>query len=230
MESVLNTSLKTLITFCYLLLVIRVLGKKQIGQVTFYAYITGITLGNVAAAVMVERDVPLLDGLVGITLWGLLTIAVEYMSLKSARARVVLDGEPSIVIQNGMIMEKALRAAKLNMDDLTMLLRGKNIFAVSEVDYAILEPNGKLSVLLKPEDEAPTRKDLKLAAPKRRYLPTELVVDGKVVMQNLNEWKLTREWLDKQLRQSGVRSAKDVMFAELQSDGSLHVNKKQPTS
>jgi len=230
MDSVWHTSLNTIVSFFWLLLVMRVLGKKQLGHVTFFSYITGIALGNVAGEVMIEKDVTILDGLVGMTLWALLTMAVEYVSLKSARARVLLDGEPSIVVQNGKLMEKALRAAKLNLDDLTMMLREKDVFALSEVDYAILEPNGKLSVLLKPEHESPTRKDQKLAAPKRSYLPTELVVDGKVVAQNLNEWMLTRDWLDEQLRQSGVRSAEDVLFAELQSDGSLYVDKKQPSS
>lgn len=230
MESVWLTSLKTLITFCYLLFVIRVLGRKQMGQITFYAYITGITLGNVAAAVMVEREVRLLDGLVGMTMWGLLTMAVEYMSLKSSRARILLDGEPLIVIKSGKIMEKALKAAKLNIDDFTMLLRDKNIFSVTEVDYAILEPNGKLSVLRNPEDETPQRKDLQLTAKKRIYLPTELVVEGKVVARSLSEWQLTPEWLDEQLRRSGVRSAEEVLFAELQSDGSVYVDKKQTTS
>lgn len=229
LNNVWETSLRTLIAFCYLLLIMRVLGKKQLGQITFFSYITGIALGNIAGEMTVEEDVTVVDGIVSMTLWALLTLAVEWISMKSVKARVLLDGEPSIVVKHGRIVEKSLRKAKLNLDDLTMLLREKDIFSLAEIDYAILEPNGKLSVLLQPEQEPPKRKDLHLKTAKRRYLPSELVADGNVVARNLRELGLTRGWLDEQLRRSGARSARDVLFAELQEDGSVHVDLKRPS-
>ncbi|GAA4852103.1 hypothetical protein GCM10023310_33670 [Paenibacillus vulneris] len=116
--------------------------------------------------------------------------------------------------------------SKLYMDDLSMLLRDKNVFSIREVDYAILEPNGRLSVLKKQDMESPTKKDLQLPVQDRLYLPTELIVDGQVVKRNLKELQLSYKWLEEQLRQSGAASIQEVFFAELQSDGSLFVDLK----
>jgi uncharacterized membrane protein YcaP (DUF421 family) len=119
-----------------------------------------------------------------------------------------------------------MASSKLNMDDLSMLLREKEVFSIREVDYAILEPNGKLSVLKKQEEANITKKDLKIPLANRLYLPTELIVDGKIVERNLKELKVSREWLDHQIKLSGVQSAEDIFFAELQFDGSVHMDKR----
>nr|WP_155816455.1 DUF421 domain-containing protein [Bacillus methanolicus] len=193
---------------------------------TFFTYITGIALGNIAGDMVVHRDIKLIDGVTGLILWALLTFTLEFISLKSSKARVLLDGEPTIVIKNGKILEKAMASNKLNMDDLSMLLRLKNIFSVKDVDYAILEPNGQLSVLKKVELEPVTKKDLKITSSSRLYLPTELIVDGEVVKKNLQELNLSEEWLNQQLLLQGIHKLEDVFFAELQSDGSIYIDKK----
>ncbi|PLR85775.1 DUF421 domain-containing protein [Bacillus sp. V33-4] len=226
MESIYTTSMRTLLGFAVLLFLTRILGKKQLSQMTFFTYITGIALGNIAGDMVVHRDIKVIDGVTGLVVWALLTIIVEYISLKSSIARVILDGEPSIIIKKGKILEKAMASNKLNMDDLTMLLRVKNIFSTSEVDYAILEPNGQLSVLKKAEHEPVTRQDSKIMIKPRLYLPTELIVDGRIVKRNLTELNLTEEWLRNQLIASGIQSVQQVFFAELQSDGSIFIDKK----
>lgn len=225
METIYITALRTLLGFSVLLFLTRVLGKKQLSHMTFFTYITGIALGNIAGDMVVHRDIKLIDGVTGLTLWACLTIMVEYISLKSTRARVILDGEPSILIKKGKILEKAMVSNKLNMDDLSMLLRTKNIFSINEVDYAILEPNGQLSVLRKPENEPVTKKDSQIPTSPRLYMPSELIVDGKIVEKNLRELNLSEEWLNSQLIKQGINSIKEVFFAELQSDGSISVDK-----
>lgn len=216
MESVLVTSLRTLVGFVVLLLLTRILGKKQISQMTFFTYITGIALGNIAGDMVVHRDITVLDGITGMVLWAVLTLAVEFASLKSSKARVLLDGEPTIVIKEGRVLERAMASNRLNMDDLSMLLRNKDVFSVGEVDYAILEPNGELSVL----------KKVKPPQNRRRFLPTELIVDGQLVERNLANLHRTREWLESRLRQEGVENLEDVFFVELQEDGSLYVDRR----
>lgn len=223
--TILETSLRTLGAFLILLLLTRFLGKKQLSQMTFFTYITGIALGNIAAGMAIHGTVTVVDGITGMTFWALLTIGIEYISLKSPKLRVLMDGEPSIVIKNGKINKKAMASNKLNIDDLSMLLRDKNIFSVQEVDYAILEPNGKLSVLKKIENESVTRKDMQLPVKPRLYLPTELIVDGNIVHKNLTELQLSRAWLEGEVKQSGVQSIKEVMYAEIQYDGSVYIDK-----
>ncbi|CAH0347458.1 DUF421 domain-containing protein [Bacillus sp. CECT 9360] len=227
MESILTTSLRTLIGFFLLLILTRILGKKQISQLTFFTYITGIALGSIAGDMVVHRDIKIIDGVTGLTLWAVLTLIMEYVSLKSAKARVLLDGEPSIIIKKGKIVEKAMSANKLNMDDLTMLLRLKDVFSVAEVDYAILEPNGQLSVLKKEEHVPTIRKDFNIQTTPRLYLPTELVVDGKAIPRNLAELNKSEAWLIDQLQIKGIDSMDEILYAELQSDGTIHIDKKE---
>lgn len=226
MDNILETTFRTLIGFVILLVLTRLLGKKQLGQLTFFTYVTSIAMGNIAGDMVVHKDVKLTDGVAGLVIWALLTFLVEYISLKSSTARVLLDGEPTIVIKKGVIMQKELAAERLNMDDLTMLLRINNIFSIKDVDYAILEPNGQLSILKKPELESVTKKDMQLQTGMRMYLPTEIIVDGKLVTQNLKELNLDNQWLETKLQQAGINNLEEVFFAELQSDGSLYINKK----
>lgn len=227
MHTTIETSLRTIIGFFVLLILTRLLGKKQLGQLTIFTYITGIAMGNMAGDMVVHRDIKLIDGVIGLVIWALLTYIIEYASLKSSKARVLLDGEPAIVIKKGIIMQKELTAQRLNMDDLTMMLRVNNVFSIQEVDYAILEPNGQLSVLKKPQLDSVTKKDMQIQPDCRKYIPTEIIVDGKLVVDNLKEYNLNENWLDLQLKQAGISSYKDVFFAELQIDGSLYISKKQ---
>lgn len=226
METILTTSARTLVGFFVLLLLTRILGKKQLSQMTFFTYITGIALGNIAGDMVVHRDIKVIDGVTGLTLWAILTFSIEYISLKSSKARVLLDGEPTIVIKKGKINEKALASNKMNMDDLSMMLRIKDVFSITEVDYAILEPNGQFTVLKKGENETVTKKDANLTITPRQYLPSELVVDGKTVKRNLKEYNLNEEWLLNKLKEHGVSNLDEVFFAELQADGSIFVDKK----
>ncbi|WP_274651960.1 DUF421 domain-containing protein [Paenibacillus humicola] len=226
METIWITTLRTLTGFFVLLILTRILGKKQLSQMTFFTYITGIALGNIAGDMVVHRDIKIIDGVAGLTLWALLTMTIEYVNLKSPKVRVLLDGEPTIVIKDGKIVKKAMASNKLNMDDLSMLLRDKDVFSVKQVDYAILEPNGKLSVLKKQEEETVTKKDLSVPMSRRLYLPTELIVDGKIVAKSLKELNIDRAWLEQQIKSGGASSVKDVFFAELQFDGSVFVDFK----
>ncbi|MDC0706050.1 DUF421 domain-containing protein [Priestia sp. AB] len=217
---------RVIISFSVLLLMTRIMGKKQVSQLTYFNYITGITIGAVAASITIDRSIDMSDGFVSMVCWSLLTVLVSYINLKSPKARILLDGQPTIVIKNGKILEKTLAGLRLNMDDLSMLLREKNIFSTQEVDYAVLEPDGQLSVLKKVDQQSVTKKDLKIEAVKPLYVPTEIIVDSKIIVQNLEELNLSQNWLEKQLHQSGV-SLQDVFYAEIQSDGTLYIDKRQ---
>lgn len=226
MQTIIETSVRTILGFTVLLTLTRLLGVKQLGQLTIFTYITGIAMGNIAGDMVVHRDIKLVDGISGLIVWAVMTFIVEYISLKSSKARVLLDGEPTIVIKKGVIMQKELASQRLNMDDLSMLLRLNSIFSIQDVDYAILEPNGQLSVLKKPHLESLIKKDMNIQTNDRKYLPTELIVDGKLVSKNLKEYNFDESWLSAQLKQAGLSSIDEVFFAELQMDGSLYINKK----
>jgi len=224
----LDIAIRTITSFVFLLILTRFLGKKQISHITLFNYITGITFGSIAASTAVDSQIPMKNGLIGLVVWTILTFVVGKLSLKVPKIRVLLDGEPTIVIKKGKILEKAMESMHLNMDDLSMLLREKDIFAVSEVDYAILEPHGRLSVLKKTEHEHVTKKDMKLSTEPRIYLPTEVIVDSLIVNKNLKDLNLSMKWLEKELRKAGhaLSEINQIFYAELQSDGRIHVDKR----
>lgn len=173
---------------------------------------------------VVHRDIRLVDGVAGLCTWAILTFTVEYASLKNSTFRVAFDGEPTIVIKNGKIMQRQLAAHRLNMDDLSMMLRVNNVFSIRDVDYAVLEPNGELSILKQAKLEEVTKQDLNIKPAIRYYLPTELISDGRLIKRNLKELGLTEEWLTSELKKLGYSSIDQIFFAELQSDGTLFVN------
>ncbi|CAH2214583.1 YetF domain-containing protein [Tepidibacter aestuarii] len=222
----LDIILRTIISFMVLLLLTRILGKKQLSQLTFFNYITGITLGSIAANFSAQSNISLINGIVSLICWTFLTIFIDYISLKFPKARVVLDGEPTIVIKKGKILNERLAEMRINMDDLSMMLRNDGIFSISEVEYAILEPDGKLSVLKKVDYQEVTKKDMTIKVTKPMYIPSEIIVDGKLINKNLKELNINHEWLYQQLKEAGINRIDEVFYAEIKSDGTIYIDKK----
>lgn len=226
MDSIVIVPLKALLGFSILLLITRFVGKKQLGQLTYLTYITGISIGNMAGDMVVYRNVKVMDAVIGLVSWSFFVFLFEYISLKSSKVRVIVDGEPTIVIKKGKIIQESLSHLKLNISDLKMLLRNNNVFSIKEVDYAILEPNGQLSVLKRPHEEVVTKKDMNIPLTIRKFMPVAVILDGAIVKRNMKEFDLSEEWLKCQLRLMGIDSIDSVIYAELQSDGSLYVDER----
>lgn len=217
---------RTIIGFSVLLFLTRVIGKKQLGQLSIFTYITGIVIGNLAGGMIIQENIPISDGIIAMAIWSVLVYFVEYVSIKSSKIRVLLDGDPTIVIKKGQIMIEQLRKLRLNMDDLSMLLRSNNIFSILDVEYAIMEPNGELSVLKTPNKEQVIRQDLKINASSIQYLQSEIISDGNIVHKNLKELGISYDWVIEQLHKNNIKLVEDVFYAELQSDGSLYIQRK----
>jgi Predicted membrane protein len=206
-----------------MLLLTRILGNKQMSQLTFFNYITGITIGSIAGNMISAHGEPFWEELIGLASWCIFTILIAYISMKFPKIRVLLDGEPTILIKNGVIQRHKLKLLHINLDDLSMLLRQQEAFSLNEVSYAILEPDGKLSILKKPEYQTPNKKDLNVKITPPKYIPSEIIVDGKIINKNLEELGLTMTWLRKELKTKGYNSADQIFYAEIQSDGSLFI-------
>lgn len=227
MEHILDTVIRTFAGFAVLLTLTRLAGKKQLSQMTVFTYITGIALGNMAGDMVIHKDVEIIDAVVGMGLWSILIFIIEYLSLKLPFVRTVLDGEPAIVIKKGVIEVKELKKMRLNMDDLTMLLREKDIFSIKDVQYAIIEPHGELTVVKKANKQQVAKEDLNLHPQEPAYLSGELITDGKIIERNLLELGKSASWLREQLSAQGISSEKQVFYAELEEEGTLFVQKKR---
>jgi uncharacterized membrane protein YcaP (DUF421 family) len=218
--------LRTTFAFIVLLILARFMGKKQISQLTFFHYVTGITIGSIAADIAGESKTPFWDGIISMIWWAVLTMLMSYIAFKSKKARIILDDQPTIVVYEGKIVEASLKKLRLHLNDLGMMLREQSIFSIKDVHYAILETNGQLSVLKKAGLEAATKKDVNASSQVPKYIPTEVIAEGKITNRNLKELNLTEEWLYEQLKKQGIGNVENIFYAEVQTDGSLHVDMK----
>jgi uncharacterized membrane protein YcaP (DUF421 family) len=212
--------------FIITLLVTRLVGKTQVGQLTVSDFINAIVIGSIGAAAVTDLKENGWYYVFGLLLFGLLTVGAEYLAMKYRPARKLLEGEPTVIIHNGKILEDNMRKLIYHMDDLTMQLRDKGVFNIADVEFAVLEPNGKLSVLLKSQKQPLTPQDLQLPT---RYqgIPSEMIIDGVVIQQNLKQNNLTEEWLYRELEKQGIKSVQEVMYASLDTEGKLYVDKRQ---
>lgn len=219
--------LKTTLAFILLLLLARLLGKKQMSQMTFFNYVTGITIGSLAANIISTDDKTIWDEVVGLIWWCILTALLAYITLKSSKLRKIIDGQPSILVKNGIIQEKALKTSRINLEELSMMFREQGIFSIKDIDYAILEQNGNLSILKVQDQINVTRKDMKIFTSKPKYLPAEIIIDSRIVDKNLITYGLDIQWLENELKYQKINSIDDVFYAEIQSDGTLYILLKQ---
>jgi uncharacterized membrane protein YcaP (DUF421 family) len=217
---------RTIISFCTLFLLCRILGKKQLSQMTYFNYVTGISIGSITANVIFSTDTSFLISLIVLIVWCSLTVTLSLVSMKNEDTRKLLDGEPTIIIKNGVLLKQAMRKSRLNLIELTSLMREEKVFSVTDIEYAILETNGKLTVLKKSQKQNATKEDVKVPLPALAYLPSQIIVDGNVISENLTEFKLDEAWLFSQLHLYNVNSVKDIFYAELQTDGTLYIVKK----
>jgi len=215
---------RAIISFFTLLILTKFLGKEQISQLTFFDYILGITIGSIASEATVDLSSRAWPHFIGLVSWAGLAFLMQFITLKWRYAAKVIEGEPTIVIMNGKIMENVLRKMKFRISDILTLLRNQGIFDLNEVDYAILEPNGSLSVLKRAEYLPLTPKDMNIPV-KPTGISTELVYDGVLIEENLRQMNKDKKWLLSQLKKYGINDISEAFLVTLNDAGSLYVDK-----
>ena len=219
--------IRTTVTFSVLLGLARFLGKEQMSQLTFFNYITGITIGSIAGELVAHDDTHFLNAITSLIWWSVLTLAVSYITLKSSGAKKLFDDKPLIVIKEGRVLEKALKSTRLPIEDLMMLLRIQGVFSIKDVHFAVLETNGELSVFKKMAQQPASKQDVKAPTGTPKFMPCTIISDGKVVLKNLHGVGLSEEWLHKQLVKQGVNSVEQVFYGEIESDGSIYLDLRE---
>lgn len=212
----------TIIVFVLLLLMTRIIGKKFLAQMTFFDFVTGIIIGTIGGA-YVTTEIEGIYVLISPVILTLLVFITGIITIKSVPARKLIEGEPLVLIQNGKIFEKNLGKLRYNLDDLMMQLREKDIFDLGEVEFAVLETHGQLSVLKKSQNLPVTPKDLRMVT-KYKGISSEIIRDGKIVEQNLKQNNLNHEWLYNELASRNIRNIREVFLAALSTDGNLYVD------
>lgn len=222
MKVYLNILIRSAVTYIILVVFTRIMGRKQISQLTYFDYVVGITIGSIASVASVDKMVNMYEAIFSIFVWSVLTILISEINMKNIKMRLLVDSEPLLIIDKGKVIYKNMKKARYNIGDLLMQLRVKDIFYITDVEIAILEPDGKLSVLKKAEQVTLTAGDMNIKKPKTGMM-VDLILDGKILSSHLNQIQKNEEWLLTQLKVRNITNIKDVVFAGLQADGQIYV-------
>ncbi|MGS0764514.1 DUF421 domain-containing protein [Syntrophomonas curvata] len=216
---------RNLIAAGILFLVTFVIGKKLISQLNFFDFIVGITIGSIAAALSVDKTITYPHGIISLVIWGMIPLIVAGIALADIKARRRLDGVPTLLVQNGKILEDNLKKEKYHVNDLLEELRLKGVFNLTDLDLAVLETSGQISVQLKPEKQPVTVSDLNLSAT-RHGLWANLIIDGKILHQHLRLVNRDEAWLREELRKRDLEDVNRVLLASMDADGNLYIDVK----
>lgn len=214
---------ETLIVFLTLLILSRVLGKTQVGQMTFHEYISGITIGSVAANILAAEPELVWISYYVLVVFFVMTYIAAKLTMINRPLRKLIEGSPTMVIKNGQILEDNMRGMRYDIDELMSQLREKGILDLAEVEYAFVETSGALSVIKKPANQSVTKEDLNIS-PSQIKLPVVLVMDGEIIRENLRKAGVTEAWMKKELQKRGVVDLAKTVLAVIDSKGKLYIS------
>lgn len=219
MPNWLEVALRTLLAVVVLFVMTKVLGKRQVSQLSLFEYITGITIGSLAAYISLDLDARWYLGIVSLVVWVAVSVGIEFLQLKSKKARDLIDGKGTVLIQKGRVLEDNLKKERITSDELLEQLRKRSIFKVADVEFAMMEPSGDINVLLTKENQPLTAKHLgiKMAT---EDVPQAVIMDGVIMDEALQTAGYDRNWLKGQLDR--LRTTADQVFlAQVDSNGKL---------
>ncbi|WP_339305461.1 DUF421 domain-containing protein [Paenibacillus sp. FSL L8-0435] len=239
---------RTILMYFLVYCAIRVMGKREIGKLSMFDLVVSIMLAEMAAFVIEDIDKPLSHGIAPMLTVIIVQIGMAFVGLKSRRLRLMIDGKPTVLISKGVLHRDEMRKQRYNLDDLLLQLREQNVDSIGEVDFAILETTGKLTVFPKDQNasngssnsssdsdseessssKSKTGKNQIDGFPNIKYegLPLPLIMDGKVQDQNLELIQKTRFWLKNQIQHNGILDFKDVFICSIDHNGKIYVSPK----
>jgi len=212
------------ISLVCLFLITKILGKKQVSQLSLFDYVIGISIGNFAAEITINLDADLIYGIVAVLEFGLIAYLISILTMKSIKLRRFFMGTPTVLIDKGKILESGLRKVHFDINDLLEECRGSGYFDINEIQYAVMECSGKLSIMPKSNYKPVTLKDLDLKQ-NQQSLCANVVIDGNIMKNNLNNMNKNIEWLQQQLKVKG-HNVEDILLATLDSNDKLTIYNK----
>ncbi|WP_338453009.1 DUF421 domain-containing protein [Niallia oryzisoli] len=218
----LNIISRAILFMIVLFFITKFLGKKQLSQLSFFEYVTGITIGGIAAIVILEVRHSIIIGGLAILVMAAIPYIVGLIALKSKKFRDFVEGKGSVFIKDGKIMEDNLKKERYSTDELLELLRKKNVFQVADVEFAVLEPTGDLSVMLKKENQPLTAKDINLTFASIKE-PQTIIMDGEIMDEPLATIGRSRDWLHTELEKLGA-TIENIFLGQVNSYGELKVD------
>lgn len=220
LKDLLMVAIRGLLSLVTLFLVTKMIGKKQVSQLSLFDYVIGISIGNFAAEMTVNLDSDILFGTLAVVIFGLVAYAISILTMKSIHLRRYFMGIPTVLIEKGKLMEDAMRKVKFDVNDLLEQCRESGYFNIADINYAILESNGKVSFLPNDKNRPATIEELAIK-PKRTGICANVIIDGKIMKQNLKNSNKKESWLLSELKKKNL-DCTEVLLATLDIDDKLN--------
>jgi len=216
---------KGIASIIVLFLFTKIMGRKQVGQLNMFDYVIGITIGSIASEMTMAKEIDFFEGTLGIAIYALSAYIISEVTMKSIKARRLIIGTPCMIIQNGKILEKSLKKSKIDINDLLQEARNNGYFDMSQIEFGIMEANGRISFLPKSKYAPLTPNDMKI---KTTYtgICNNLIIDGKIMKKHLKGIHKDEEWLRTRLRKEGYESIENILLVICDSDEKLTIYEK----
>lgn len=207
----LKVVLTSILSVVSLFIIAKIMGHKQMSQLDFFDYITGITIGSIAAELATELENPW-KPLVAMVVYGVITVVLTLVTSKLPKSRKIINGTPTIIMNNGKIYRENMKKAKLDLTEFMVLCRQKGFFNLNDIQTAVFEYNGELTILPKSNKRPANPEDMNLS-PNPEYINTEVIMDGRILEENLKRMGLDHIWLEKRIKEQGFKNSKEIFLA-----------------
>ena len=208
---IIKVILTAILSVAALFIIAKIMGHKQVAQLDFFDYVSGITIGSIGAELATELEEPY-KPLIALCVWGSASLVLNLIAHKLPKTRKYINGTPTILLSGGKLYRKNIKQAKLDLSEFMLLCREQGYFDLDEIQTAVFEHNGKLSILPKAANRPATPEDLGITA-KATHIGVEVIMDGRVMGENLCRMGRDGNWLEKQLKAQGCKSAGDIFLA-----------------
>lgn len=219
MNDLLNVTLRAILSLVTLFLVTKMLGKKQVSQLSLFDYVIGISIGNFAAEMTINLDSNILHGTAAVIIFGLIAYIISIGTMKSIILRRFFSGIPTVLIEDGKFLKEGLKKVKFDINDFLEQAREQGYFDISEIAYAVMESSGKISILPKSEYNTVINKDMKIKKEKAS-MPANIIIDGNLMKENLQKYGKNKKWLEQKLK-SKNKKIEDIFLATLDKNENL---------
>ena len=223
--NILDVSYRSIITLIILFFITKMLGKKQISQLSLFDYVVGITIGNIAADISIDTQRSIIDGTISLFIYGFVSLFISFITRKSISLRRFFIGVPTVLVENGKIIESGLSKCKIDVNELLAEARTSGYFDLTEINYAIMEIDGNISFLPFEWTKPCNKKDLKIKTGENT-LVTNLIVDGQILDNNLKSINKDKEWLMHELKVNGYKGIGDVLLATYDNKNKFTIYRK----
>lgn len=226
MDECLSIAIRTFIIAIIIFFLTKLLGKKQISQLSIFDYIVGITIGSTVADIALDIEKNFMSGVVSLFIFVIIAFFISTITMKSIKARRFLTGVPTVLVENGKIIESGLKKAKIDVNELLAEARISGYFNLDEIDYALMEINGIISFLPKEKEKPVTKKDMKIKYDKNS-LTCNAIIDGKYMENNMKAINKDKDWLDHELKIKGYENYDNILLATIDNNSNIIVYEKK---